>query len=67
MSQCINLTANELAEYKKTLKNYSDGFIKAAVSLYLERNPEAKGELPSASRLNEFIDNNKYGINSLSF
>lgn len=67
MSQCINLTANELAEYKKTLKNYSDGFIKATVSLYLERNPEAKGELPSASRLNEFIDNNKYGINSLSF
>jgi hypothetical protein len=67
MSQCVNLTTAELAKYKKTLKNYSDGFIKGAVSLYLERNPKAKGKLPSASKLNEFIDNNKYGINSLSF
>lgn len=65
MSYCVKISKDELAKYQNL--GYKDGFIQGAVSLYLEKHPEAGGKLPTAEQLNEFIDNNKYGLNSLSF
>jgi len=62
---CVKISKDELAVYKDL--GYKDGFIQGALSLYLEKHPEADGELPTAVKLNEFIDNSKYGLNSLSF
>ena len=62
---CVKISKDELAVYKDL--GYKDGFIQGAISLYLEKHPEADGELPTAIKLNEFIDNSKYGLNSLSF
>ena len=62
---CVKISKDELAVYKEL--GYKDGFIQGALSLYLEKHPEVDGELPTAVKLNEFIDNSKYGLNSLSF
>lgn len=62
---CVKISKDELAVYKDL--GYKDGFIQGALSLYLEKHPEVDGELPTAIKLNEFIDNSKYGLNSLSF
>jgi len=62
---CVKISKDELAVYKDL--GYKDGFIQGALSLYLEKHPEVDGELPTAVKLNEFIDNSKYGLNSLSF
>nr|DAG99739.1 MAG TPA: hypothetical protein [Crassvirales sp.] len=64
MAYCERLSDEQLAVYKDL--GYSDGFIKGAVSLYLEKNP-SKSEYPSANQLREFIQNSKYGAYSLNY
>lgn len=64
MVTCVRLEDEQLAVYKDL--DYSDGFIKGAVSLYLERNP-SQDEYPTANQLREFIQNSKYGAYSLNY
>ena len=64
MVTCVRLSKEQLAVYKDL--DYSDGFIKGAVSLYLERNP-SQDKYPTANQLREFIQNSKYGAYSLNY
>jgi hypothetical protein len=64
MVTCVKLSKEQLAVYKDL--DYSDGFIKGAVSLYLERNP-SQDKYPTANQLREFIQNSKYGAYSLNY
>ena len=64
MATCVRLDDEQLAVYKDL--GYSDGFIKGAVSLYLEKNPSID-EYPTANQLREFIQNSKYGSYSLHY